>query len=86
LTVIESAGRSTVELIPPTATGTRGNFVNRYESAIPRAACKIAATAMTAITIGLWVVLPAKLESDSQEVRPRLASSAVATTPMLIER
>jgi hypothetical protein len=63
LTVVESVARSTVEIIPPTATGTRGHIMNRYEINIPRAACRIAAIAMTAITSGTLVVLPAKLES-----------------------
>ena len=81
LTVIESVDHSTVELIPPTETNTRGHIMNRYEITIPRAVCNIAAIAMTAITIGLLVVLPAKLGSDTQEARSRLASNVVATTP-----
>ena len=80
LTVIESVARSTVELIPPIATGTRGRIMKRYESAIPRTACNIAAIAMTMITIGLLVVLPAKLEADGQS-RTRVASSIVTTAP-----
>jgi hypothetical protein len=86
LTVVESVTPSTVEIIPPTATGTRGHIMNRYEIKIPRAACHFAAIAMTAITIGLLVVLPAKLGSGSQEARPQLASSVVSMTPMPIER
>lgn len=86
LTVVESVARSTVEIIPPTATGIRGHIMNRYEINIPRAACHIAAIAMTAITIGTLVVLPAKLGADSQEVRSRLASNVVATTPTPMQR
>ena len=52
--------------------------MNRYKPSIPRAACGIAAVAMTAITVGLLVVLPAKMESGSLEVRT-LAASTVAT-------
>jgi len=37
-----------------------------YESGTPRVTCAIAAIAMTAITIGVMVVLPAKMEPDSQ--------------------
>ena len=86
LTVIESVDHSTVELIPPTKTGTRGHIMNRYEITIPRAVCNVAAIAMTAVTIGLLVVLPAKLGPGSQEARSRLASNVVATTPTPIER
>jgi len=80
LTVIESLAASTVELIPPAATGFWGRITNRYEMATPRAACKIAAIAMTAITIGMLVVLPARLESKGQ-FPAQAAPSVVATTP-----
>jgi hypothetical protein len=84
LTVIESIGRSTVELIPPAATGTRGHIMNRYDMAIPRAVCSFAAIAMTVITIGLLVILPAKLGPDSQEARLRQASSVAATPTAVV--
>ena len=83
LTVIESVAHSTVELIPPTATpGTRGHIMNRYEIKIPRAACNIAAIAMTAITIGLLVILPARMGSDKHEFRQPLTSNVLAATPV----
>lgn len=81
LTVVESVARSTVEIIPPAATGTRGHIMNRYEIKIPRAACRIAAMAMTAITFGALVVLPAKMESARHEVRQPAASNVLAATP-----
>ena len=81
LTVVESVARSTVEILPPTATGTRGHIMNRYEIKIPRAACRIAAIAMTAITIGTLVVLPAKLESARHELRQPVTSNVLAATP-----
>jgi hypothetical protein len=80
LTVVESLVRSTVELIPPAATGVPGRIVNRFEMAIPRAACNIAAIAMTAITIGVLVVLPAKLEVYSPS-RAQAASTIVTMPP-----
>jgi hypothetical protein len=80
LTVIESLARSTVELIPPAPTGFRGGITNRYEMPTPKAAFNIAAIAMTAITIGLLVVLPAKLENQAPS-RAQAAPSVVATTP-----
>jgi hypothetical protein len=52
--------------------------MNRYENSIPRAACGIAAAAMTAMTIGLFVVAPAKTDSASNGVRT-LAASKVLT-------
>ena len=91
LTVVESVARSTIELIPPAppdpaataiiASATRGHIMNRYEIKTPRAALNIAAIAMTAITIGLLVVLPAKMASDGHEVVPRATSSVLAATP-----
>jgi len=86
LTVIEAVSRSTVELLPPNESATRGHIMKRYEIRIPRAACNIAALAMTAITIALIVVLPAMSGSDTRPSGAQLASSAVATTPMPIER
>ena len=41
--------------------------MNRYESATPRAAFGIAALAMTALVIGLSVVLPSKLETGNEQ-------------------
>jgi hypothetical protein len=50
--------------------------INRYETLIPRVAWGIAAVAMTAITIGVSVVMPAKMDSDSHEP-PKLAALKV---------
>ena len=81
LTVVESVARSTVEIIPPGASGTWGHIMNRYEINIPRAACRVAAIAMTAFTIGTLVVLPAKLESARHELRQLVTSNVLAATP-----
>ena len=81
LTVVESVTRSTVEIIPPAATGTWGHIMNRYEINMPRAALRIAAIAMTAITIGTLVVLPAKMESARHDVRQPVRSNVLAATP-----
>ena len=81
LTVVESVARSTVEIIPPAATGIRGRLMNRYEINIPRAACRIAAIAMTAITIGTLVVLPAKMEAARHELRQPVTANVLAATP-----
>jgi hypothetical protein len=81
LTVVESVAQSTVEIIPPAANGTRGHIMNRYEINIPRAACNLAAIAMAAITIGLLVVVPAKMESARHEVRQPVTLNVLAATP-----
>ena len=53
--------------------------MNRYEPSIPRVAFGIAAVAMTAITIGVSVVMPAKMDSDSRE--PRVLAALKVTAP-----
>ena len=53
--------------------------MNRYEPLIPRVAFGIAAVAMTAITIGVSVVMPAKMDSDSAE--PRMLAALKVTAP-----
>ena len=53
--------------------------MNRYEPLIPRVAFGIAAVAMTAITIGGSVIMPAKMDSDSPE--PRMLEALTVTAP-----
>jgi hypothetical protein len=53
--------------------------MNRYEPLIPRVAFGIAAVAMTVITIGVSVVMPAKMDSDSRE--PRMPAALKVTAP-----
>ena len=53
--------------------------MNRYEPLIPRVAFGIAAVAMTAITIGVSVVMPASIDSDSRE--PRVLAALKVTAP-----
>jgi uncharacterized protein YjiS (DUF1127 family) len=52
--------------------------MHRYETSTPRVAFAIAAVAMTVITVGVLVVMPAKLNTDDHEPS-RLAASKVAT-------
>ena len=52
----------------------------RYETSPPRIAFGIAAVAMTVITVGVFVVIPAKVETDEHDPS-RLAASKVATLP-----
>ena len=40
--------------------------MNRYPSSTPRAACGLAAIVMTALTLGVAVILPATMTSGSQ--------------------
>jgi hypothetical protein len=53
--------------------------MDRYETSIPRVACSIAAVTMTAITIGVSVILPARTATESNE--PRTLAASKATTP-----
>jgi hypothetical protein len=53
--------------------------MNRYEPLIPRVAFGIAAVAMTAITIGVSVIMPAKMDRDSPE--PRMLEALTVTAP-----
>lgn len=50
--------------------------MNRYETSTPRTACGIAAIAMTAMTIGLMVVVPTKMDSGSLDVISLAAANA----------
>jgi len=60
--------------------------MTHYEPSIPRVALGIAAVAMTAITLGVSVVMPAKMDSGGSEPRvlaalqvPAPASTSPAT-------
>jgi len=52
--------------------------MNRYQTSTPRAAFSIAAAALTAMTIGLAVVLPAKMDAASHGKRALASVRAVA--------
>ncbi len=52
--------------------------MNRYQSSTPRALFGLSALAMSAITIGALVVLPAKL--DAVSIDPELIAAANAAT------
>ena len=60
--------------------------MNRFESSTPRVALAIAAVAMTVVTFGLLVVVPATIESGSQDVRTQAAAKFVmpAATDVVI--
>jgi hypothetical protein len=53
-----------------------------YQISSPRKAFAIAAVAMTAITMGLAVVVPAKIQSDARDERTLAASKAVTPAPV----
>jgi hypothetical protein len=66
--------------------------MNRYETSIPRTAFGIAAIALTAITLGLAVILPASLTSERHEARVlaaphvgRQTISEVAVNPARVD-
>lgn len=52
--------------------------MKRYQSPIPRATLALAAVALTALTVGAWVIAPAKMEPGSSQARA-LALSAPAS-------
>ena len=55
--------------------------MNRYQISSPRKVFAIAAVAMTAITIALSVVGPAKMRSDARDLRALTTSKAVTPPP-----
>ena len=57
--------------------------MNRYQTSGPRKIFAIAAVAMTAITIGLSVVVPAKMQSGDRA--PRTLAASGITTPAPVE-
>lgn len=66
--------------------------MHRYETSTPRAALAIAAATMTAMTVGLMVVVPAKMASGSQEAylmagpgAATLASAAAGRNPPCVD-
>jgi len=50
--------------------------MNRYEPGIPRAICGVGAVAMTAINIGLLVVLPAEAPGAQATLEARIETLA----------
>jgi hypothetical protein len=57
--------------------------MNRFQSSTPRVALGIAAVAMTVVTFGLLVVVPATIDSGSEDVRTQAAAKLV--TPAAAE-
>jgi hypothetical protein len=55
--------------------------MNRYETTPPRVAFGFAAMIMTAITIGVLVVLPSKMEPESQAFGTWAAANSAAANP-----
>jgi hypothetical protein len=55
--------------------------MNRYQISSPRKAIAIASVALTALTIGLTVIVPAKVPSDPRDVRTMAAITVTAPAP-----
>lgn len=71
-TVLETAAKwATVERLPPTG---------RFQSSVPRAACVVAALAMTTVTIALLVILPAQMQFTNHRSRAPVASKVSTAT------
>jgi hypothetical protein len=60
--------------------------MTHYQSSSPRKAFAIGAVALTAITIGLAVVLPAKMQSGDRDPRALATSKAIAPVEAVTER
>ena len=58
--------------------------MNDYQISSPRKLFAIAAVAMTAITIALSVVAPAKMQSDARDLRALTTSKAVTPAPAAV--
>jgi hypothetical protein len=56
--------------------------MNPYQISAPRAALVIAAIALTALTIGVSVVAPVKMDPGSAEVPTLAAQKTVTPTPI----
>jgi hypothetical protein len=63
----DSPGRSIQS--PTHRNSTKGDAMNRYQPSTPRAAIGLFATAMTAFTIALAVVVPANMDVSAQQER-----------------
>ncbi len=55
--------------------------MNHYQISSPRKVFAIAAVAMTAITIALSVVAPAKMQSETRDLRALTTSKAITPAP-----
>ena len=55
--------------------------MNHYQISSPRRVFAIAAVAMTAITIALSVVAPAKMQSETRDLRALTTSKAITLAP-----
>lgn len=60
--------------------------MTHYQSSSPRKLFAIGAFALTAITFGLAVALPAKMESGDRDVRALVASTPVPPIEVVTER
>lgn len=56
--------------------------MNRYEPNRPRTPIALAAAALTAITIGILVVAPAKFDGSHQQARILAAAKATSGAPL----
>lgn len=57
--------------------------MNRFDPPVPRIGAGIAALAMSALTVGLMVILPSELEQDSHVLAARAAAHRAAADPGL---
>lgn len=56
--------------------------MNRYQTSSPRKAFAIASVALTALTIGLAVIVPAKMQADPRDFRTVAAFTVTSPAPV----
>ena len=56
--------------------------MNQFQPSTPRAALAASAVALTALVLGLSIVLPASLGTDEQELRAAAAMAALPVVPL----
>jgi hypothetical protein len=54
--------------------------MNRYQSPTPRTAMAFVAVALTALTVGAWVIAPTKLQPGLADARAQASMPASAVT------
>ena len=58
--------------------------MNRYQSSTPRVAAAIAAVAMTLVTIGVAIVVPATIESGGEGMRAQAMNVPSSATDRIV--
>jgi hypothetical protein len=60
--------------------------MNQYQSPTPRTAMAFVAVALTALTIGVWVIAPTKMESGQADARAQAHAPASVADVRRLDR